>query len=185
MLPPEAIRRFIDKYVTLRAAPPDVILQQPSTEEDLLGMAAFYDSVGQPLTPVSATLFLNRLDPSAEEGSLSTTESARLLQALYRYQLYCNLFGEGTKGSREVPELAHGEHLDLFFCLFKPWEIEEIYCIYVLLRDTYSDILDKIAWDLTKDNPKFKDWPNPWPPGTWDLQNSRMTLAYVLCPSRY
>ncbi|KAG7289920.1 hypothetical protein NEMBOFW57_006297 [Staphylotrichum longicolle] len=159
VLSPEAARQFIDEYVALRAVPPDVILQKHCTEENLLGMAAFYDSVAQPLTPVCATLFLNRLNPCQGEVSLSATESARLLRALYRYQLYCNLFGEGTRGSREVPELAHGEHLDLFFCLFKPWEIEEIYCHWgYVFWDRKRLIESKGIGEILREREVFQQW---------------------------
>jgi hypothetical protein len=168
----ETIRLFIDNYVALRSATPDVILEGCCTEDDLLGMAAFYVSVARPLSGECATRFLNRLDTSLEvANNLSATELSRLSRAIYRYQLYCNLFGQGPEGYRRVPRLESGQQLDLFFCIFKPWEIEEIYCIYILLKDTYGDILDAITWDLDRDHPKFQDWPNPLAPGSWDLAN--------------
>lgn len=176
----ETIRLFIDNYVALRSATPDVILEECCTEEDLLGMAAFYVSVARPLSGECATRFLNRLDTSLEVANyLSATELSRLLRAIYRYHLYCNLFGQGPQGYREVPRLESGQHLDLFFCMFKPWEIEEIYCMYILLRDTYGDILDAITWDLDRDHPKFQDWPNPLAPGSWDLASPCKALALL------
>jgi hypothetical protein len=176
----ETITLFIDNHVTLRSAAPDVILEECCTEEDLIGMTAFYDSVARPLTGEFATRFLSRLDNTSVDAAnnLTGTEFTRLLRALYRYQLYCNLFGQGSDGYyRKVPRVQSGHHLDIFFCIFKPWEIEEIYCIYILLRNTYSDVLDTIAWDLNRDHPKFKDWPNPLAPGSWDLESSCEALA--------
>jgi hypothetical protein len=168
---PETIRLFIDNYVVLRlSVTVDAILEEYCTEGDLLGMAAFYYSLARPLSIECAIRFLDRLDPSLEVGDLSATESSRLLRALYRWQLYCNLFGQGPSGNRKVPRLRPEEHLEIFFCIFRPWEIEEIYCLYILLRDLYSDVLDSIAWDLHPDNPKFQGWPNPFPPGSWDLE---------------
>ncbi|KAK4040568.1 hypothetical protein C8A01DRAFT_35431 [Parachaetomium inaequale] len=182
----ETITLFIDNYVALRSPTPDVILEECCTEEDLLGMAAFCDSVARPLSQECATRFLGRLDNTSVDvaNNLSATELTRLLRALYRYQLYCNLFGQGPDGYyRKVPRVEIGHHLDLFFCIFKPWEIEEIYCIYILLRNTYSDVLDTIAWDLNRDHPKFKDWPNPLAPGSWDLEIHFEALALLYFPS--
>jgi hypothetical protein len=168
----ETIRLFIDNYVALLlSATPDTILEEFCTEEDFMGMAAFYSSLARPLSVECATGLLQRLDASLKLGKLSATESMRLLRALYRWQLYCNLFGQGPDdGRREVPKLEHGEELDLFFCIFRPWEIEEIYCIYALLKNTYSDLLDTVAWDLNRANPKYKDFPTPFAPGTWSLR---------------
>lgn len=178
----ETIKLFIDKHVTvLRLATPDQILQEYCTENDLMRMAAFYYSLARPLSLKLAIRFLSRLNPSLEaQGKLSTTESTRLLRALYRWQLYCNLFGPGPEmmRRRKVAQLEHGTHLDILFCLFKPWEIEEVYCIWVLLRDTYRGVADSVTWDLNRDHPRFRDWPNPLALGSWDLGNECELSVY-------
>lgn len=54
--------------------------------------------------------------------------------------------------------------LRLFFCVFKPWEIEEIACVYVLIRDKYKPVFDDIRRDVPRDNPKFSNWGTLDPP---------------------
>lgn len=181
----ETITLLIDNYVVLRSATPDMILAECCTEEDLLGMAAFYDSLVRPLISREfPTRFFKRLDDSlGVVDDLSATELARLSRAVYRYQFYCNLFGQGPDGFyRKVPELEHGHHLDVFFCMFKPWEIEELCCIYTLLKDSYSDILDSIKWDLDIEHPRFHYWPNPLAPGSWDLACPCKALVFSCSP---
>lgn len=75
---PETTRMFLDTYVALRTATPDIILEECCTEEDLMNMAAFRVSLARPLSLWCAARFLHNLDPSLEVGSLSATESIRL-----------------------------------------------------------------------------------------------------------
>lgn len=143
---PETIRLVLDNYVLWRlSVPADAILEEWCTEEDLLDMAALLSSIIRPSAWECAQRFLPRLDPALQVSALSATEETRLVRALYRWQLYCNLFGQGRSGHRKVPQFSSEERLDVFFCIFKPWEVEEIYCLYLLLRDFYNGVLDAIA----------------------------------------
>lgn len=176
---PETIRLLIDKYVALRSATPVALLEESCTEEDLICMAAFYRCLAQPLSVKCVALFLEYLDTTLEVGNLSGTESTRLLRALYRYQFYCNLFGEGRRGYRNVVEFDYQEQLAGFLCVFKPWETEEIHCIYILLRNTYDGVFETIRWDFHRDHPRFHywGWPNT-PPGSCDLENECRLLVF-------
>ncbi|KAK4148733.1 hypothetical protein C8A00DRAFT_38682 [Chaetomidium leptoderma] len=158
---PETIKLLMDEYVALRSATPVALLEDSCTEEDLVGMAAFYRCLAQPLSVKCATLFLEKLDTSLGVGNLSGTESTRLLRALYRYQFYCNLFGEGRRGHRNVVDFNWQEQLAAFFCVFRPWGIEEIHCIYILLRNTYDHVFETIRCDFDRDDP-----------GSWDLEDN-------------
>ena len=178
---PDTIRLVLDNYALWRlSVPADAILEEWCTEGDLLDMAALLSSIIRPLAWECAERFLLRLDPALQVGTLSATEETRLVRALYRWQLYCNLFGQGPSGSRKVPQLSSEEHLDVFFCIFKPWEVEEIYCLYLLLKDFYNGVLDTIAWDLHPDHPKFHGWPNPFPPGSCDLKRPCRSIGLLL-----
>ena len=167
------VRLFMDNYVALRSVSPDQLLAEVSiTEDDLATIASFYCSLTRPLVEQCATLFLRYLDASLRVGSLSRTERARLLRALYRFQLYCNLFGVGPRGYCERPPLPISETLPFFFCVFRPWEIEEIHCIYVMIRGKYEAVFDAIRSDVARDNPRFDGWRRPdTPPGSFDLAN--------------
>jgi len=173
------IRLFLENYSALRTAAPDVILEE-CIEEDLLDMAGFYHTLARPLVLQFAHIFCHRLDPSLQVGDLSDTERMRLLRALYRFQIYCNLFGAGTWGHRQVAVLEDKEgRLALFFCIFRPWEIEEIDCIYTLVSDKYDQVFDAIRWDVCRDHPKFKDWGRPdTPPGAFNLDNECELLVF-------
>ncbi|KAL2019028.1 hypothetical protein VTK56DRAFT_10132 [Thermocarpiscus australiensis] len=167
------VRLLMDNYVALRSVSPDQLLAEViTTEDDLASMASFYCSVTRPLVEQCAALFLRHLDASLRVGSLSRTERARLLRALCRFQLYCNLFGVGPRGYCERPPLPMSEILPFFFCVFRPWEIEEIHCIYVMMRETYEAVFDAIRSDVARDNPRFDGWLRPdTPPGSFDLAN--------------
>lgn len=78
----------------------------------------------------------------AKGMALSQTECTRVLRAIYRYQIYQNLFGEtgtvrhGSFGCKEIH--------DHFFALFTPWDIETMTSIDLFLRDLYSPIFRKV-----------------------------------------
>ncbi|KAK3902373.1 hypothetical protein C8A05DRAFT_15565 [Staphylotrichum tortipilum] len=169
---PEDVRCFVDGYQALRKLPGEVILAEHCSEEDLVGMVAFYEAVAKPLAPVCAAQFLRRLKPAPEMGTLSVMEVARLLRGLYRFQIYCNLFGQGAKGRRNAPPLEFaGEQLELFFCLFEPWEVDEIYCVYVLVRDMYGWVLDRTEVGGNGEKVGFEDWKAPLAGSKKDLRN--------------
>ncbi|KAL2178450.1 uncharacterized protein P884DRAFT_276976 [Thermothelomyces heterothallicus CBS 202.75] len=165
------VRLFMDNYVALRSVSLNQLLAEVITsEDDLAAMASFYCSVAGPLVQQFAALFLRHLDPSLPVGSLSRIERTRLLRALYRFQLYCNLFGVGPRGYCSQPPLDISEILPFFFCVFRPWEIEEIHCIYIIMREKYEAVFDAIRADVARDNPRFSGWRRPdTPPGSFDL----------------
>ncbi|KAK3896920.1 hypothetical protein C8A05DRAFT_20213 [Staphylotrichum tortipilum] len=163
----QAITRVINEYVELRSDPNTVAGH--CNLEDLINMASFYLGVVQPLLLEFPHRMLSKLEGGPEPGALSETERTRFLRALYRFQVFQNLFGAGKLGSR----FHHADILAEFFCMFRPWEIEEINCINQLVRTTYDAVLYEIVWDVNKDNPKFGERFNPMtPPGAFDLETA-------------
>ena len=61
-------------------------------------MASFYRSVAQPLVLKFATLLRQALGPRFVVGNPSQMEKKRILRAIYRFQLHCNIFGEDPWG---------------------------------------------------------------------------------------
>ena len=59
---------------------------------------------------------------------LSTNETTRIRRALYRYELYCNMFGPQNY-------MLHEHEVMVFLRLFPPWEVEEIGCIHTYLQN--------------------------------------------------
>ncbi|AEO55780.1 hypothetical protein MYCTH_2108373 [Thermothelomyces thermophilus ATCC 42464] len=115
-------------------------------------MTVFHRTVARPLVLKCAALFLQRFDPSLQPGSLPGTEQAHLLRGLYRFQLYCNLFGKSPKpgGYYVVGRLSAADILALFFVSFSPWEVEEIDCIYTMIWNKYNVVLDVVRYNLAK-----------------------------------
>ncbi|KAL2262529.1 hypothetical protein VTK26DRAFT_1059 [Humicola hyalothermophila] len=168
--PLDAVREFIENHASLRFAPPELVLQG-CTLAELLEMAAFHQSLAQPLALKCSAMFLQHLDSALEVGSLSSIEQTRLLRALYRFQLYCNLFGQGPNPGQypSVAMLDPPETLALFFGPLNPWEVEEIDCIYKLIRNKYNAILVAIQRGSAEDNPGLDDMDRPNTPNEREL----------------
>ncbi|KAK4144328.1 uncharacterized protein C8A04DRAFT_28016 [Dichotomopilus funicola] len=176
-----AVYQAIDEYKISRSGAPGLILGE-SSEQDLLSMANFFRSIVRPLALRYATDTLHKFDTFSEvEISLSKMEQTRILRALYRFQLYCNLFRDWPS-SRQDPELEieSTEKLALLFGLFRPWEMEEIDSIYATMFRKYEEVFDAIAWDLHRDNPKFDFWGYPnTPPGARHLEEDGFFREYI------
>lgn len=180
---PATFRLFMAQYVAHRSVAPEQLWNQTTaTEEDLTEMAAFYLGVARPLLKPCAAIFLTHLNSSIPVGRLSRAERTRLLRALYRFQTYCYLFGMGPSGETKPFDVPIEDRLVGFFGQFPPWEIEEICCIYVLIRNKYEALFDAVKADVAKDHPRFQGSDKPWaPPGSFDL-DSPCELDYFLCP---
>ncbi|KAK3292882.1 uncharacterized protein B0H64DRAFT_403008 [Chaetomium fimeti] len=161
-----------------RASRGDGVLERCDIE-DLTNMASFYLAVVQPLVTDCATLFLQNLKVQnpAELGSLRKIERTRLLRALYRFQIYQDLFANDGTGS----DFSHVEVLAVFFGIFHPWEVEEVHCIDHLVRARHNQVFDKIKWDVHKTNAaRFGEQMNPMtPPGAFDLDNEYNRLSLL------
>ena len=137
---------------------------------DLIGMAAFYTSTIQPLLQRVPAMFLRNLDRSLQTGCLSKTERVRMLRALYRFQLWCNLHGTSDIAVTRDRAVDRVDMLMYFFEVFEPWESEEISCIHELFLDVYDRIFVKIRWDFDRHSVRFVDSPlADRPDGSIDL----------------
>ncbi|KAI9773741.1 MAG: hypothetical protein M1839_002012 [Geoglossum umbratile] len=128
-------------------------------------MATFYFSIIAPLARHYVNWALTNLSKmtkgSLDNGLLSKAEETRVHRALYRFQLYCNLFGAGRFiASRPAIRSWHSfESIDIlreFICIYEPWEVEEIACIYDFAKEKFNQIFNDIRWDLNKHNLNFK-----------------------------
>ncbi len=137
---------------------------------DLIGMAAFYSSTIQPLLQRVPAMLLRNLDRSLQPGPLSKTEQARILRALYRFQLWCNLHGTSDIAAARDRAVDPVDMLKYFFEVFEPWETEEISCIHELFLDLYDRIFAKIRWDFDRHSIRFVNSPlGDKPDGSIDL----------------
>jgi len=141
-------------------------------------IVAFHSSIIKPLarhyTGWALANLADETDDLQSHEPFSRTEETRLLRALYRFQLCCNLFGTGLYGTSQQPRLGFSsvDILKIFICIFEPWEVEEIACIYTFSKERYNQIFRNTRWDVHEENPKFEGQRTPTPDGAFDLDNS-------------
>ncbi|KAI8689443.1 hypothetical protein NCS56_00207800 [Fusarium sp. Ph1] len=167
--PEDAIPRFLKDYRRLRSSLDFSLLEKGLTRNDMSELAVFYLFVVQPFTKMYKNwAFINIAndfkDPktAAQNPPLTLTEEMRIMRALYRFQLWCNLFGHSESGFVEV------RILDMFFGLYEPWEVEEINSVHFFATDGF-----------------YTDLPLLW---EWDVSNARIFAAdefYIEFESSY
>ncbi|RDL30361.1 uncharacterized protein BP5553_10239 [Venustampulla echinocandica] len=143
----ETVTQFLKSYQNRRSSTQYSILNEGLTEDEVVGMIAFHSSIIKALarhyTDWALINLATETKDSQSHGLLSRTEETRLLRALYRFQLCCNLFGTGRHG-----------------ILLEPGKVK------------YNQIFDDIRWDVHEENPKFDGQRPPTPDGAFDLDNS-------------
>ncbi|KAL4872385.1 hypothetical protein BDV12DRAFT_142803 [Aspergillus spectabilis] len=162
---PETVTRFLRNYGVYRLLRDEApTIKDFLTEDEVMSMVKFYFAVVLPLSYNYVDWALDNLSHQTRAvcgRALTRTEELRLLRALYRFQLCCNLFGVGLHAlpGHSFEVFNASEFLEMFLCLFHPWEVEELCCIYAYAEDHFRVVLLRIAWDLSPDNPKFKGPP--------------------------
>jgi hypothetical protein len=151
---------------------------QDCTLADLEEMAAFHQAIVRPLVLECAVLFQQNLNPFLRASSPSATEQTRLMRALYRFELFCNLFGQGPEARRVrlTAPLADCEILAHCFGPLAPWEVEEIDCIYTLIRNKYNEVFDTIGRELVSPWIPSNDDRPPTSVGFWDSNEGSRCL---------
>lgn len=80
------------------------------------------------------------------------------MRALYRFQLHLQLFGVSHYAFHHKRRLKfrNAGILRIFFCLYEPWEVEEIACIYPFARKMFDQVFNNIHRDVHPANPVFE-----------------------------
>ena len=155
---------------------------------DVQWLAAYHLSVALPMARWYTAWALANLGQAAMAATepaedvrswknmpLSRSEERRVLQALYRYETFHNLFGQNE--SMRLGGFRHDEINEIFFCLLDPWEAEAVGCIDLFVRQRYENIFDQVKEDIHPKNPRFELEENS--AGSFDLVNKpsgRLTL---------
>ncbi|KJK62633.1 hypothetical protein P875_00095165 [Aspergillus parasiticus SU-1] len=174
----EKVNMFLQSYQDQRGLYPYSIPSEMCGIDELVDLAASYFSIVKPLAQYYTSWALGNLaaetDKPRSDEPLSKMEETRLIRALYRFQLCCNLFGVGCHKSSQIQRLSFDsvEIGTIFLDLFEPWEVEEICCIYTFAKERYNQIFNDIRWDVHEENPKFEGQRPPTPEGAFDLDNS-------------
>ncbi|KAL4906703.1 hypothetical protein BDW74DRAFT_177013 [Aspergillus multicolor] len=133
-------------------------LSELCTKDDITGILRFHLLIVAPIARRYSQWALGNL--AKEEGAssiirpTSEVEEMRILRALYRFQLCCNLYSAHCHESpRQVsPEFNLLEVLNLCIALLEPWEAEEICCINTFFKEKYHQIFQDIGPEVNHNN---------------------------------
>ncbi|KAH8648442.1 hypothetical protein BX600DRAFT_115206 [Xylariales sp. PMI_506] len=136
-----AVFAFCDEFLTVKEEPP-----ASWKLADALRMSRFHHCVDYFATRLSSAALDGapcRLREPPQRSSPTQTEVRRVQRALYRFQLFCNLFSRNSLESRYTR--------DLFFSHFSAWENEQLACVNELLigvaAKPFNDLVDHdIHW---------------------------------------
>lgn len=176
--PNSNVTDFLDLYGWWRYTHSPIAMLKSISLADLRWIMRNHTSTVCPLASRLANMTLRRLiscathvEPWNRAGSeenqspipaivwpddLSRTERIRILRALYRFQIFCNLFGGKQYQSFTTEEIPQ-----LFFCQFDAWEVEEMNCFSECIDRLWANLCAAARWDVDLFRPKFqyeKDW---------------------------
>ena len=80
----------------------------------------------------------------------SRSEAVRLVRALYRVQMWCNIFGYGMGPNKDPASVDRWEVACMFHETFEPWEVEEMICIFQHMRNMIEDLFNDMRDDLLR-----------------------------------
>lgn len=122
-------------------------------------MVAFHVQVIVPLMDHYVAWCRSNVPGLTQPRALSLAEQTRIMRGLYRFQLFCNLFGCSREGQRPwdtSPELHGDGILETFLAMYEPWEVKEILCINMWADDYWRELLPEVrprALSLGFDSP--------------------------------
>ena len=171
----EKVPQFLESYQNRRSLSQYPLLKTIALDEDI-SIVTFHFSIIKPLAHYYASWALGNLAEKTKDLQslmpLSKTEETRLVRALYRFQLWCNVFGDGPYRfypRRKLP-IRPLEALKMFIDIYEPWEVEGVVCIHTFTKEMFNKVFDDIYWDVHQDNPIFEDKERPpTPEGAFDL----------------
>ncbi|EWY97337.1 hypothetical protein FOYG_02195 [Fusarium oxysporum NRRL 32931] len=172
---------YVEDYKLQRSEGTESLSQPP--EDDVVRIASFHTSVIRTFMQQYATWTRASLEGLSEPKDLSRTEARRIVRGLYRFQIFCSLFGPARGGGNFFYDdglLEAEERLQLLLDVYKAWEIEEILCINVFVHAKYRILFEQVEWDLHPDNPSFDDvrtGPHT-PPGAFHLASNMFADYY-------
>ncbi|KAK4099096.1 hypothetical protein N658DRAFT_498689 [Parathielavia hyrcaniae] len=186
----ETVVVFLKAYQDRRSRETYSIHDKALTEGETVTMTAFHFTVIEPLVKRFTSWALSHL--ASEIGAsprqnepLGETEKARVVRAMYRFQLCCNIFHDRRR--KHTRENIKGiDVVSLFFCLFEPWEVEELVCVHTFSKDEFDRIFSDLHWDLHPEHPRFSDQRRPpTPDGAFDFdfawERDNYLVGTVMC----
>lgn len=116
----EAVTEFVAQYLRQRPEPPQFWTLREAFLLDRLhaGVDWFANHY--------ATEALTKDPLNRTQTPITPQEKARFQRALYRFEIYCNLFRQANR----VESIFYPDQKTLFFSNFAPWEIEQLGCVH-------------------------------------------------------
>ncbi|RSL78415.1 hypothetical protein CEP51_008224 [Fusarium floridanum] len=156
--PKVRVPKFLKDYQSLRSSPDSLSWEQNLTESEMSGLAMFHLSFIQPLIEKYKNWAMTNIANDFEEqkktahtAPLSSTEQLRIMRALYRFQLWCNLFGGFSyMCDREGPPY-------MFFSLYEPWEVEEISSVHLFATSGFQTDLPHYMYNFETNGNETKN----------------------------
>lgn len=131
----DTISYILELYQGSREGTHSVARSALCSDDHILEILNFYCRVIRPIARLYVTWSLDNLADESQvsyvHGPLSKVEETRILRALYRFQLCCQIF-EAL------------DNLSEFIYLFEPWEAEEVMCIYAFADGIYNGPVPQI-----------------------------------------
>jgi hypothetical protein len=130
-----------------------LIPREESSLDDLIKMANFHRLLIRPLVQHYTDWALRHVVKDAEvlqieyklskiEEPLNKAKELRVMHSLYRFELFCNLFGLGPH--RLDSELDSLDICMLVAASFEPWELKEVSCIHTFTVSKCQNIFDEV-----------------------------------------
>ncbi|KAK7421458.1 hypothetical protein QQX98_002157 [Neonectria punicea] len=149
----QQVREFLAAYPSRRSTATVETLFASTSTEEIASIASFYTSTIRPLLQEYVAWTRSNLGSLSVPDQLSKAEQTRILRGMYRFQIFCNVFGY-SRVDRDLT-LSNDETLGLFLNIFEPWEFEEIICINSFADSRFQTVFDEVELDLHPDNPRF------------------------------
>ncbi len=157
----ESVAEFLEPYQNRLTFATYSISDEALSFEDVEGLLKFHLTVIEPLIQSYANWalgnFATETGLSPHHGPLSATEEARIVRALYRFELCCNLFHSRRNPLSQPFTLSSLDLVRLVFSLYEPWEVEQLVCVHAYARDQFDRVFRAIHSDVKRDHPRFAD----------------------------
>ncbi|KAH6614671.1 hypothetical protein B0J18DRAFT_439891 [Chaetomium sp. MPI-SDFR-AT-0129] len=155
----EAVERYEPAHNAMSQCYMPPWLGETLTDGEVRLMAKEYLTLIRPATKLYTNWALENLAGDTltsrmERPSLSLSERRRVARGLYRFEMYCQLYGEHENRDAKDSDwvLFFPDHFS-FMELWEPWQIEQFRTVYLFEVDVYARVLASTLEDTTFKGP--------------------------------
>jgi hypothetical protein len=140
---------FLDDYDSARGANPNLNWLSCRNQTEALQLIHLHEAVKR-VADDFCHYVANKAPGDQTTLNLSQMEHLRLYRAMYRFQVFCNIFGDWGIDSPMGTKLDVNRPRDRpanvrILATFSPWEIEELSCVWKYLQKRWAKILREIS----------------------------------------